>query len=58
MILREVLGGNVEGGLSSRPALGKGVDETIEDMMKGRDISVLGKVLKVGILPAIKQMAM
>ena len=58
MILRDVLGGNVEAGLSSRPALGKGVDETIEDMMKGRDTAVLGKVLKVGISPTIKQMAM
>ena len=57
-MLRAVLGGNVAGGLSSRPALVKGVDETIEDMMTGRDIAVLGKGLKVGIAPAIKQMAM
>lgn len=58
MILRAVLGGNIEVGLSSRPALGKGVDETMEDMMQGRDVSVLGKVLKVGIAPVLKQMAM
>lgn len=58
MILRAGLGGNVEAGLSSRPAVGKGVVETMEDIMQGRDISVLGKVLKVGISPTIKQMAM
>ena len=57
-MLRAVLGGNVAAGLSSRPALGNGVDETIEAMMKGRDIAVLGKGLKVGLWPTLQQMAM
>ena len=30
----------------------------MEDMIKGQDLSVLGKVLKVGISPVLKQMAM
>lgn len=58
MRLKAVLGRNVAAGLSSRPAVGNGVDETIEDRMTGRDLSVWGKVLKVGLSPAIQQMAM
>lgn len=53
-----MLGGNVAAGLSSRPAVGNGVDETIEDRMTGRDLSVWAKVWKAGLSPVIQQMAM
>lgn len=57
-VSRELLRWKVEAGLSSRSALVKGVDEKIEDIIKGRDIYMEGKVFEFGISPVIKEMAM